>query len=356
MRMVRQERRPPAAWPRKAVAVALALLALFFLLPLLMLPEEAPDSSPRPTATLPVLAAPTAAAAPAPASATPVPGWDAEQTIRLQRSDGTVEELTLADYLWGVTAAEMPASFSSEALKAQTVCARTYCVHQKQSAPDKHPDADVCTDYTCCQAYLTREQAAQGWGGESGRYADKISAAVRDTDGLLCLYGGEPIDAVFFSSSAGRTSAAAEVWGADVPYLAAVDSPEGEEVPGWRTVASFSPEEFAARFTASCPEADFSGGPETWIQDLSTDSSGAVSAVTIGGVRVTGGQARTILGLRSAHFTAEAAGTGVTFHVTGYGHGVGLSQYGANALAGEGKNFQEILEWYYTGVTVGGPS
>lgn len=349
--MVRQERRSTTAWTGRGLAVSLALLALFFLLPLLMLPEEAsPDASPHPTATLPVMAAPTAAS---PAAVTPVPGWDAGQTIRLQRSDGTVEELALSDYLWGVAAAEMPASFHSEALKAQVVCARTYCLHQKKNAPDKHPDADVCTDFTCCQAYLTREQAAQSWGGEAGRYTDKISAAVRDTDGLLCLYGGEPIDAVFFSSSAGRTSAAAEVWGADVPYLAAVDSPEGEEVPGWRTVVTFPAAEFAARFRTSCPEADFSGATETWIQDLTTDSSGAVSALTIGGVRVTGGQARTILGLRSAHFTVETTEANVTLNVTGYGHGVGLSQYGANALATEGKNFQEILEWYYTGITVG---
>lgn len=348
--MVRQERPTSAAWTKKAVAVSLALLALLFLLPLLMLPEE-PDASPRPTATLPVLAAPTAAAT---AAVTPVPGWDAGQSVRLQRSDGSVETLPLDQYLWGVAAAEMPASFRSEALKAQVVCARTYCVHQRQNAPDKHPDADVCTDFTCCQAYLTQEQAAQSWGGEAGRYTDKIAAAVRDTDGLLCLYNGQPIDAVFFSSSAGRTSAAAEVWGADVPYLTAVDSPEGEEVPGWRTVVTFPPAEFAARFQTSCPQADFSGAPETWIQGLTTDSSGAVKAVTMGGVEVTGGQARTILGLRSAHFTAEATEAAVTFHVTGYGHGVGLSQYGANALAGEGKGFEEILEWYYTGVTVGG--
>jgi len=356
--MVRQERRSTATWSGKAAVISLVLLALFFLLPLLMLPgeETRPDAPPRPTATLPTLQAPDVSAGPTAAAIAPIPGADAAETIRLRRSDGSVEELRLDDYLWGVAAAEMPASFHSEALKAQVVCARTYCIHQRQNAPDKHPDADVCTDFTCCQAYLTREQAAQSWGGEAGRYADKISAAVRDTDGLLCLYNGAPIDAVFFSSSAGRTSAAAEVWGADVPYLAAVDSPEGEEVPGWRTVVNFPAAEFITRFTTSCPQADFSGGPENWIQGLNTDASGAVSKVTIGGVEITGGQARTILGLRSAHFTAEATEEEVTFHVTGYGHGVGLSQYGANALAGEGKNFQEILEWYYTGITVGGCS
>ena len=352
--MVRQERRTSPAWARRGVAVSLALLALFFLLPLLMLPDqEKPDLSPVPTAVLPIMED-LSLPAPAEAAATPIPGWDSSQSIRLLRSDGTVETLTLEDYLWGVTAAEMPASFQEEALKAQAVCARTYCVHQIQSAPDKHPNADVCADYTCCQAYLTREQAAQGWGEEAQRYGDKITAAVQATDVLLCLYGGHPIDAVFFSSSAGRTSAAAEVWGADVPYLTAVDSPEGEEVPGWQTVVTFTAKEFADRFTLSCPQADFSAPPTNWIRDLETDDSGLVKWVTIGEVRVTGGQARTILGLRSAHFTAQADEGEITLYVTGYGHGVGLSQYGANALAEQGKDFVDILEWYYTGIRVSG--
>jgi len=350
--MVRQDERKAAAWPRRTVAVALALLALFFLLPLLMLPEEAPRAKetepPLPTATLPVVTAPPKTAA------APVPGWDDAQTVRLLRSDGTVEKLTMAQYLRGVVSAETPASFHIEALKAQAVCARTYCVHQMKNAPDKHLQADVCADFACCQAYMTDAQAAQSWGEEAQRWGDKIAQAVSDTDGLLCLYDGEPIDAVFFSSSAGKTSDAAEVWGKAVPYLVSVDSPEGEEVPGWQTVVTFTPAEFTARFTASCPQADFSGDPARWFGDLETDSSGAVKSVTVGGVKVTGGQIRNILGLRSTHFTAAASEKDVTFWVTGYGHGVGLSQYGANALAGEGRTFQEILEWYYTGVTVAG--
>jgi stage II sporulation protein D len=264
-----------------------------------------------------------------------------------------VEEVTLADYLWGVVAAEMPASFQMEALKAQTVAARTYCLYQSAAGGDKHPGADVCTDSTCCQAYRTADQATAVWGTEAQRYSDKIRQAVADTDGLLCLYDGAPIDAVFFSSSAGKTSDAAAVWGAEVPYLASVDSPEGTEVPGWQTVVTFTPAEFAATFQKTYPEAQFSADPATWVTDLETDDTGLVQRVTIGGVTVTGGEARTLFGLRSAHFTVSSAANAVTLWVTGYGHGVGMSQYGANALAGEGKTFREILTWYYTGATVG---
>lgn len=349
--MTRRETVGPL-WPGQTVAVALILLGLFFLLPLLFLSEEAvwAGDTAHPSATLPMLE--SSLSPETSGGDDPVAGWDGNQTLRVMKPDGTVETMTLADYLWGVVAAEMPASFHSEALKAQAVCARTYSLYQRSGTGDKHPGADVCTDYTCCQAYLTREQAAAGWGERGSLYADKVARAVAETDGLLCLYDGLPIDAVFFSSSAGKTSDAVTVWGSNVPYLTSVDSPEGAEVPGWQTVVTFQPQEFAARFLSACPEADFSGEASSWVRDLSADQTGLVTAVSIGGVTVSGSQVRSIFGLRSAHFTVRSDETGVTFQVTGYGHGVGMSQYGANAMAEAGKSFREILEWYYTGVTV----
>ena len=347
--MVKQERRAHTAGPGRAALVGALLLGLFFLLPLLLLPgeerEEAePTPEPLPTATLPVLEPP---------AVEPNTGWDAAQTLRLLKTDGTVEELTMGEYLWGVVAAEMPASFQLEALKAQTVAGRTYCLYQRSGGGDKHPGADVCGDYTCCQAYLTREQAAAGWGDNAPLYADKVTQAVEGTDGLVCLYEGKPIDAVFFSSTAMSTNDAAAVWGTQVPYLTAVASPEGEEVPGWRTEVVFSPEEFFAKFRLSDPKAEFGTDPAGWIGDMVTDDTGMVESLTIGGRQLTGGQARSVFGLRSARFTVTATEEEVRFLVTGYGHGVGMSQYGANALAGEGKSFVDILEWYYTGAKVG---
>lgn len=345
--MVKQDKRRQGTWSGRAVLVGVALLALFFLLPLLLLPrEEEPRSTPappEPTATLPLMEPP---------AVEPARGWDGGQTLRLLKTDGTVEELTMGEYLWGVVAAEMPASFHTEALKAQAVAARTYCLYQHAGGGDKHPGADVCGDYTCCQAYLTREQAAAGWGDKAGLYADKVTQAVSGTDGLVCSYEGDPIDAVFFSSTAGRTNDAVAVWGTQVPYLTAVDSPEGEEVPGWHTEVVFSPAEFFARFRLFDPAAQFGEDPGAWITGVETDDTGMVERLTVGGVSLTGGQARSVFGLRSARFTVAATDEEVRFQVTGYGHGVGMSQYGANAMAGEGKSFQEILEWYYTGAEV----
>ena len=325
----------------RAAGTGLLLLGGIYLLALLWAAGEG-DRDPLPQATLPAVLPSVER------------GRDQETVIRLLRKDGTVEATTLRDYLWGVTAAEMPASFGLEALKAQAVCARTYCLYQRRG--DKHPEADVCTDHTCCQAYLTREQAAVNWGEQAQVWGEKVAAAVEETDGLCVLYGGEVIDAVFFSSSPGRTSDAVAVWGTDVPYLRGVDSPEGEEVPGWRTAVQFSPQEFAQRMEEAGLPCDFSGQPEGWIQITDADPSGVVRQATVGGVTLTGGRLRSLLGLRSACFTVEGGEAGFTFLVTGYGHNVGLSQYGANALAGEGKDFREILTWYYTGAEVGFPS
>ena len=324
------------------------------MLPLLLLPgkgggEHIPgqEPSPLPTATLP-LAEPSAWAAVA-----PVNGWDRGQPLRLLKLDGTVEEMTMEDYLWGVVAAEMPASFQMEALKAQAVAARTYCLYQRGGG-EKHSGADVCGDYTCCQAYLTREQAAVGWGADAERYIDKITQAVAQTDGSGILYEGKPIQALFFSSAAGRTVDAAEVWGNSVAYLKSVDSPEGEEVPNYRTQVVLGAEEVKSLTLNAYPGADLSGDPATWFGEASRNEGGGVISIPLGGVTLTGGQVRSLFSLRSACFTVTWDGERFTFDVTGYGHGVGMSQYGANALAGEGKDFQAILEWYYTGVTVSG--
>ncbi len=336
-------------WPRRAVAVALALLGAMFLLPLLLLP---PETGPV-RESIPPSAASPLPEPPVPSSrATPVPGWDAAHTVRFLNGAGEVETLTFQEYLWGVVAAEMPASFRTEALKAQAVAARTYSVNLKLHGTQKHPQADVCGDSTCCQAWLTPTQAAANWGEDAARYTEKIAGAVRDTDGLLCLYEGAPINAVFFSSAAGKTLDAAEVWGASVPYLRSVDSPEGQEVPGWQTVMTFTAAQLKEYLAPLAPQADFSGPPGGWFTGFTQDSVGGVASVAVGGTLLTGAQLRSVLGLRSTHFTVEPGEDSVAIHVTGYGHGVGLSQYGANALAAQGKAFDEILTWYYTGVTV----
>ncbi len=277
---------------------------------------------------------------------------DAARSLRVLDGE-TVLEMDLGTYLAGVVRAEMPASFEPEALKAQAVAARTYTLYKLQTGGNHGESADVCTDHTCCQAYLDEESARANWGESADACEAKVEAAVRDTDGEAILYGGVPILAVFHSSSAGLTRAAGEVWVNDLPYLQPVSSPEsGDRVPNYYSRMEFTAEELKARLQAAFPEADLSGGMETWLKDPAADGAGSVSTVSVGGVRAKGTQVRAALGLRSACFTWEVQDGEMVFFVTGYGHGVGLSQYGAAAMAAAGADYREILTHYYTGVTV----
>ena len=329
---------------KQVVATALALLLVLFLLPLLLFGTGGLEQTEQaaPTGELPIDRT----------VVTPSPSADSQTQIRVALTDGSVLTLGLDQYLWRVVAAEMPASFELEALKAQAAAARTYTLSKLGRTVEKHPDADVCTDITCCQAYIDPDQAAANWGDNGAAYTAKITSAVSETDGMAVLYDGQPIQAVFFSSAAGRTVDAVEVWGNSVPYLTGVDSPEGDEVPNYHSTVTFTPEEFKSKLLAQYPDADLSGDPAGWFQNTVPNSAGGVEQVDVGGVTVSGGALRTLLGLRSTSFTVTAGSQGVTFSVTGYGHGVGMSQYGANALARQGKTYDEILKWYYIGVEV----
>lgn len=321
---------------KQAVVTAEALLLLLFLLPVLCFGLGSPGEAAPPPATLP----------PRPTAAQSAAG-DASVTVRVQ-ADGQVISLSMEDYLWRVVAAEMPASFELEALKAQAVAARTYTCYKMGHPSPNHPDADVCDDITCCKAYITPEEAAANWGDSAQLYADKIARAVAETDALAVLYDGQPIQAVFHSSSAGHTQDAQAVWGNAVPYLVSVDSPEGDEVPSYQSQVTVSAQQFRDVFLARYPDADLSGAPPDWFDDL-TDQP---SVRTVGGVEVPNTVLRSLFSLRSATFSIQPEEEQLTFSVTGYGHGVGMSQYGANKLAQEGMSFEEILKWYYTGVTV----
>ena len=279
---------------------------------------------------------------------------DRDVTLTIQDGD-TTEQMTLERYLTGVVRGEMPASFEMEALRAQAAAERSYVYYQLAAGrKDAHPDADFCTDHTCCSAYLSETAAREKWGGDFAPWNTRVEQAVSDTDGQVVLYNGRPILAVFHSSSAGRTAAAGDVWSGDLPYLVSVDSPEGEEtVPNYYSTVTFTAAEAKEKLLAAYPELKLSGTPDRWFGAAAENGSGRVETVSVGGTDIEGTELRRIFGLRSACFTAAADSESVTFRVTGYGHGVGMSQYGANQLAREGKTWQEILEWYYTGATVG---
>ena len=301
------------------------------------------------------LAAGGSAAEPEPAAPeTAAVHHDRDVTLTIQDGD-TTEQMTLERYLTGVVRGEMPASFEMEALRAQAAAERSYVYYQLAAGrKDAHPDADFCTDHTCCSAYLSETAAREKWGGDFAPWNTRVEQAVSDTDGQVVLYNGRPILAVFHSSSAGRTAAAGDVWSGDLPYLVSVDSPEGEEtVPNYYSTVTFTAAEAKEKLLAAHPELKLSGTPDRWFGAAAENGSGRVETVSVGGTDIEGTELRRIFGLRSACFTVAADGESVTFRVTGYGHGVGMSQYGANQLAREGKTWQEILEWYYTGATVG---
>lgn len=279
---------------------------------------------------------------------------DRDVTLTIQDGD-TTEQMTLERYLTGVVRGEMPASFEMDALRAQAAAERSYVYYQLAAGrKDAHPDADFCTDHTCCSAYLSETAAREKWGGDFAPWNTRVEQAVSDTDGQVVLYNGRPILAVFHSSSAGRTAAAGDVWSGDLPYLVSVDSPEGEEtVPNYYSTVTFTAAEAKEKLLAAHPELKLSGTPDRWFGAAAENGSGRVETVSVGGTDIEGTELRRIFGLRSACFTVAADSESVTFRVTGYGHGVGMSQYGANQLAREGKTWQEILEWYYTGATVG---
>ena len=327
----------------QSIAVSALLLLALFLLPLLVVvpfrpalfgQEEPVDETEREDPP-PSLAA-----------------GDLDASRMLRVLDGEeVLEMDLGTYLVGVVRAEMPASFEAEALKAQACAARTYTAVLQNSA--KHPEADICGDSTCCQAYIQRSAAEARWGLDAREYGEKIDRAVAQTDGLGILYEGKPIQALFFSSAAGKTVDAVEVWGNPVDYLKSVDSPEGDEVPNYRTQVTLSAEEVKSLVLEAYPGADLSGAPSTWFGEASRNEGGGVISIPIGGVTLTGKQVRSLFSLRSACFTTTWDAENFTFDVTGYGHGVGMSQYGANAMAKEGSTFRDILTWYYTGAEVG---
>jgi len=279
---------------------------------------------------------------------------DSGEHLRVKTGD-RIQEMTMEEYLKGVLRAEMPASFEQEALKAQAVAARTYTIHKILAGGSaNHPEADACDDIACCKAYMDEDAAAKGWGMAAAIYEEKICRAVAETDGEVVLYGNEPVLAVFHSSSAGMTRPAGEVWQQDLPYLQSVASPENADtVPNYHSEAIFTLTEFKERFISQHPTADLSGQPSNWFTNIQQTESGAVQSLQVGGISLSGTELRNLLGLRSAAFTVGFTETEVIFSVTGYGHGVGMSQYGANVLAGEGKTYREILSHYYVDTSVG---
>ena len=262
--------------------------------------------------------------------------------------------MSLNEYLIGVVGGEMPASFPLEALKAQAVAARTYAVRRMACYGGKgcgKDGADICTDSSCCQAYTAPAELKDNFGENARRYMDKLTEAVYSTDGQVILYNGSPIEALYHSSAGGRTEDAQNVFSSALPYLVGVESP-GEEGSKYHGEKQYTPREFAAAVNKKWPKAKLDRKKlSSQVEILSRYDSGQVETLRLNKITVSGKEMRKLLNLNSANFTIDISDT-VLIRTVGYGHGVGMSQYGARAMALGGADYREILTHYYTGVDI----
>ena len=265
---------------------------------------------------------------------------DPETVLTVVNAAGNFRQMPLREYLVGVVLAEMPADFEPEALKAQAVVARTYT--RKRMEGSKHGTAAVCMDPGCCQGWRSPEEYLEAGGREKS--LNKVRTAVTDTDGLVLRYDGKLIDATYFSCSGGTTEDAVAVWGQDVPYLQSVPSPGEEDAPRFTDTVTFTPGEFAEKLGIS---AD--GDPSGWFGTVVHTDGGGVDTMVIRGKTFSGTRLRSILGLRSTAFEISPGKKSITVTTHGFGHRVGMSQYGAQAMAKDGSTCAEILAHYYTG-------
>ena len=281
--------------------------------------------------------------------------YDKYNTIKLLHTDtDKVEEIQLDEYLYGVVSAEMPASFEEEALKAQAVVARTYTIYKIVNNDGKHGEADICDDSGCCQAWISKEDRLEKWDEDKREENwNKIVDAVKSTQGKIITYEGKPINAFFHSNSGGATEAPIDVWGGSgYPYLQSVATAGEDAYSQYSSEATFSKEEFEEKIKEVHSDFEIDFDEKDCIKVEEYTDGNRVKTVKIGNLELSGVEVRTIFGLRSANFKVTINDNEIKFEVTGYGHGVGMSQTGADSLAKEGQSYEDIIHHYYTDVEI----
>ena len=269
------------------------------------------------------------------------------ETIQSESSDYKVGGMSIDDYIKGVVAAEMPVSFPLEALKAQAVASRTYAVRAIENADKELEPQDIG------QAYIDVDKMKENWGDNFDTYYAKISQAVDGTNAEIMIYGGEPILAVFHSTSAGETETAGNIWNYDLPYLVSTDSEGDTYAPNYEVSAEFTPEQMIEKIKAKYE--DFNADAETVFDTIAINQrseAGYITDITVGNKSFTGKEIREALGLRSANFTVSKKGSNIIFTTKGFGHGAGMSQYGAKYMADNGCDYLAILNHYYKDISI----
>jgi len=250
-----------------------------------------------------------------------------------------IENINLEEYVIGVVAAEMPASFHEEALKAQAVAARTYALYKIKNSKEKY---DLVTDVSD-QAYINKDKMREKWFNEYEYYYNKIKQAVQQTKGEVIKYNNEIICSFYFSMSNGYTEESSLVFGEHQDYLKTVDSPWDKEVHNFEVTVNLEKADFCQKLNIECNKID--------IQAINRSHTNRVNEIKINNKKFKGTEFRQILGLRSTDFDINIDEK-VIISTKGYGHGVGMSQYGANKMAQEGKTYHEILKYYYQNINI----
>ncbi len=271
----------------------------------------------------------------------------------LHVATGEVENIDLDTYLYGVVSSEMPANFEMEALKAQAVVARTYTIYQIKNGGKHQGIADMCDSANCCQAWISKENRLLRW-EENLReeYWNKIVRAVNETKGKFVLYNGEPINALFHSNSGGSTELSINVWGGDFPYFQTVETVGEEAYSSYNSEVEMSKDELIKRMLEKYPKFKIDFKNQECIKILEYTDSMRVKKIKIGNTEISGVEARVLFELKSAKFNFEILENSIKFKVVGYGHGVGLSQCGSDALAKQGKKYDEIIKYYYKDIEI----
>ena len=270
----------------------------------------------------------------------------------LHKNTNEVEEVPIDTYLCNVVSAEMPADYEKEALKAQAIVARTYTIYKIQNK--KHENADICDDSSCCQAWVSKETRLSRW-DEDKRESNwkKIEECVNETKGKIITYEGKPINAFFHANSGGKTEIPVNVWGGTgYPYLQVVETAGEEGYDQYESEVSLTKEELIDKLKTKYSDISIDFNNQDDIKILEYTNSGRVKTVKFGNHNLSGVEARTLLGLRSTNFEISRDGDNIKFTVKGYGHGVGMSQTGADSLAKEGKNCFDIINHFYIGVQI----
>ena len=281
--------------------------------------------------------------------------YEKYKTIKLLHSETMqIEELNIDEYLYGVVSSEMPANFELEALKAQAVVARTYTIYQIIHNSSKHENADICDNYSCCQAWISKEERFSKWNSEEAESNwNKIVQAVNETKGKIVTYNKQPINAFFHANSGGVTESSLNIWsGIDYPYLKSVETSGEEGYTQYASEVILNKQELLEKIQIQYEDCEIDFDKQDSIEILEYTSSGRVKTIKIGNKEIAGTEARTLLGLKSTNFVVTIDGENIIFSVTGYGHGVGMSQTGADILAKQGLKYEEIIKHFYTNVEI----